>query len=312
MREFASEHIKNLKSSLLKLKATGETGFEGLIGVALREITSAPFRLACSGFQRGIDGKAAFDEDSICFEGKLYKDSVPKTEVITKIADLTRNGINADLVWVLGATSQVPSQLADDVRADGKRSGVSVLILDWSETDIPPLPVALAIGGERVAKFLRTHLEPEYADGAIIALETIRRHNDFPSLEQRIRTSLDAPAMGSVFARKANIKWLTTAISDKARARDELGQPLAEAYKNAGRNHEGMTVIKKAFDHVMHTNEHWHDVELYRMKGDLLLGQSSDNQTKAETYFHQAFSIARQQQAKSWELRAAISLAHLW
>jgi predicted ATPase len=52
--------------------------------------------------------------------------------------------------------------------------------------------------------------------------------------------------------------------------------------------------------------------ELYRLKGELLLQQSSDNQAEAETCFHHALDIARNQQAKSWELRAATSLARLW
>ncbi len=44
----------------------------------------------------------------------------------------------------------------------------------------------------------------------------------------------------------------------------------------------------------------------------MLLSQSSDNQPEAETCFHQALTVARRQQAKSWELRAATSLARLW
>jgi predicted ATPase len=52
--------------------------------------------------------------------------------------------------------------------------------------------------------------------------------------------------------------------------------------------------------------------ELHRLKGDLLLLQSTDNQPEAETSFQQALNIARQQQAKALELRAAISLCRLW
>ena len=51
---------------------------------------------------------------------------------------------------------------------------------------------------------------------------------------------------------------------------------------------------------------------MYRLKGVLLLQQSSDNQADAETCFHHALDIARIHQAKSFELRAATSLARLW
>lgn len=53
-------------------------------------------------------------------------------------------------------------------------------------------------------------------------------------------------------------------------------------------------------------------LRMYRLRGKLLLQQSSDNQTEAESCFHQAITIAQNQQAKSLELRAAISLAKLW
>ena len=60
------------------------------------------------------------------------------------------------------------------------------------------------------------------------------------------------------------------------------------------------------------TGERWYESELYRLKGELLLQQSSDNQAEAESCFAQAIAIARSQQAKSFELRAATSLVRLW
>jgi len=60
------------------------------------------------------------------------------------------------------------------------------------------------------------------------------------------------------------------------------------------------------------TGGRWYAPELYRLKGALLLQQSSDNDTEAETCFHHAMAIAQNQQAKSFELRAATNLARLW
>ena len=60
------------------------------------------------------------------------------------------------------------------------------------------------------------------------------------------------------------------------------------------------------------TGERWYEPELYRLKGALLLQQHSNNQAEAEDCFHQAINIAQSQQAKSFELRAATSLARLW
>jgi predicted ATPase len=57
---------------------------------------------------------------------------------------------------------------------------------------------------------------------------------------------------------------------------------------------------------------HIYDAELSRLKGTLLLKQVVPDASQAEACFHLALDIARQQQAKSWELRAASSLARLW
>jgi predicted ATPase len=71
-------------------------------------------------------------------------------------------------------------------------------------------------------------------------------------------------------------------------------------------------VLAEALTHVNTTGERWYEPELYRLKGALLLQQTSDNATVAETCFHHALEIARNQQARSLELRAATSLARLW
>jgi predicted ATPase len=60
------------------------------------------------------------------------------------------------------------------------------------------------------------------------------------------------------------------------------------------------------------TTENWCTSELHRMAGDIALMSPSPDAKKAEECFTRALSVARQQQAKSLELRAAISLARLW
>ena len=52
--------------------------------------------------------------------------------------------------------------------------------------------------------------------------------------------------------------------------------------------------------------------EAYRLQGEFLIRQTTPDAAQAETCFQQALAIARRQQAKSWELRAATSLARLW
>jgi predicted ATPase len=87
---------------------------------------------------------------------------------------------------------------------------------------------------------------------------------------------------------------------------------LAEVHGTLGEPEAGLEVLKEALTLVDKTGERWYAPELYRLKGELLLQQSSDHSTEAEVCFHHAISIAQNQSAKSWELRAATSLARLW
>jgi len=87
---------------------------------------------------------------------------------------------------------------------------------------------------------------------------------------------------------------------------------LAEAHGTMGQPEAGITVLTEALTLADTTGARWYAPELYRLKGVLLLQQSPDNQAEAETCFHHALDIARSQQAKSLELRAASSMARLW
>jgi len=87
---------------------------------------------------------------------------------------------------------------------------------------------------------------------------------------------------------------------------------LAEAHGTRGQPEGGLTMLTEALTLIDKTGERWYEPELYRLKGELVLQQSLDHQAEAETSFHHAIAIARSQQAKSLELRAATSLARLW
>ncbi|HLB78720.1 MAG TPA: hypothetical protein VJO72_16945, partial [Candidatus Dormibacteraeota bacterium] len=87
---------------------------------------------------------------------------------------------------------------------------------------------------------------------------------------------------------------------------------LAEAYGRAGQAEAGLAMLAEALEAVDKYGERFYEAELHRLKGELLLQQSAEFQGEAEACFHQALDVARRQQAKSLELRAAMSLARLW
>jgi adenylate cyclase len=86
----------------------------------------------------------------------------------------------------------------------------------------------------------------------------------------------------------------------------------AETYARAERIDDGLASVAEALALAEDTEQHCWQAELNRIKGGLLLAASSKNPGEAESCFSQALDIARHQQAKSWELRAAVSLGRLW
>jgi predicted ATPase len=87
---------------------------------------------------------------------------------------------------------------------------------------------------------------------------------------------------------------------------------LGEAHGKAGQSEEGLALLDEAQGVVATTGERAYEAEVHRVKGELLLARSPSDQAEAETCFHEALEVARRQSAKSWELRAATSLARLW
>jgi class 3 adenylate cyclase/predicted ATPase len=87
---------------------------------------------------------------------------------------------------------------------------------------------------------------------------------------------------------------------------------LASVYGKVGQPEEGLRVLTEAQTAAQATGERFWEAELSRLEGELLLAPSAENHAAVEACFQQALAVARRQQAKSLELRAAMSLAHLW
>ena len=90
-------------------------------------------------------------------------------------------------------------------------------------------------------------------------------------------------------------------LSFLTRAHAELSQ-IEEAWRCVG---DAMTAMES-------TKETWWQPEINRVAGEIALIPPQPDAMKAQSHFERALSVARQQQAKSWELRAAMSLARLW
>ena len=87
---------------------------------------------------------------------------------------------------------------------------------------------------------------------------------------------------------------------------------LAAAHAELGQLDEASRCINDAIAAVETTKERWFEAEVHRTAGEIALKSPEPDAAKAEAYFKRALAIAREQQAKSWELRAAMSMARLW
>jgi predicted ATPase len=86
----------------------------------------------------------------------------------------------------------------------------------------------------------------------------------------------------------------------------------AEAAAAAGHSKDGRRLLTEAQDVMVRTDKRFYEIELSRLTGVLYLAHSPAAQVEAEAYMRHALEVARQQEAKSLELRAAMSLSRLW
>ncbi|WP_417272201.1 hypothetical protein [Celeribacter halophilus] len=227
------EHLETIKIGLLSLKAAGADGFEGLLRIALTSLTGIPFRLAASGLQGGMDGDAAMPSDPVCFEAKRYSGDIHRNEVITKIADLSRKTSAADRLWILGATTEISTQLASAIEEDGDKNAISTLVLDWTAAPLPLLAIAVVAADSAAIDFIvdnyheKTKQKKLSKEDLNAAFSSISGHPEFESLLQRLKSNLNVSKLSFKRAVDQNAAWREQTFGSTRHARERLGQGLA-------------------------------------------------------------------------------------
>jgi predicted ATPase len=87
---------------------------------------------------------------------------------------------------------------------------------------------------------------------------------------------------------------------------------LALAYAELGQLDDARRCVEDVMDKVERSKAKWCEAEVHRIAGEIVLKSLAPDTEKAEKHFDRALAVARQQRAKSWELRAAMSMARLW
>jgi predicted ATPase len=87
---------------------------------------------------------------------------------------------------------------------------------------------------------------------------------------------------------------------------------LAESYAEVGKFDDARRCIGEALTATYTTKEKWFEAEVNRVAGEIVRRSPQCDAAEVEAYFERALAVACEQQAKSWELRAAMSMARLW
>jgi tetratricopeptide (TPR) repeat protein len=113
------------------------------------------------------------------------------------------------------------------------------------------------------------------------------------------------------------VTMLTSGLTTLRSTGSTMGSPsnlsdLTRAYAALGQFDDARRCIGEAMTVVETTKERWWEADIHRVAGEIALKSPEPDAAKAEAYFNRALAVARQQQAKSWELRAAMRMARLW
>ena len=213
--------------------------------------------------------------------------------------DVCCRGVGAMALWLLGYPDQaLRQQHAADALAH--------------EVAHPP-SLAFARMLAAIAHQLRreTHAAHEQAE-ALIALATEQGFALFRAIGGILRGATRT-ALGPREEQIGQIRQGLAAVRETGSA---LWEPyflalLADVYAQAGQVEAGLATLDEALAAAQATGERWAEAELYRLRGSLLLQQTGTPQAEAETWLRRALDVARRQEAKSLELRAAMSLSRL-
>jgi predicted ATPase len=145
--------------------------------------------------------------------------------------------------------------------------------------------------------------------------------DEFITLADEKGKALAAVLRGRLFALTGKaaeaVQAITSGSTSLRSTGASLNEPwnlwyLAMAYAELGQADDARRSIDDAIDKVERSKEKWCVAEVHRIAGEIALKSLAPDTEQAEKYFDRALILARQQQARSWELRAAMSMARLW
>ena len=244
-----------------------------------------------------VDGKEHYDRALAIYDPAEHRPLTTRSGRDIRVALLaSRSGC----MWLLGypAASRSDAERAlKNARETGQATTLLVALFRASYSHI-------LCGNYAAANALIDEL---------IALADERGAPYWKAIGTEVRGSLFALTGKASDAVRAIASGITSLRSTKATLYEPYNLSyLAMAYAELGQLDDARRCIDDAIDKVEISKEKWCEAEAHRIAGEVELKSPKPDAAKAQAYFERALAVARAQQAKSWELRAAMSMARLW
>jgi predicted ATPase len=245
-----------------------------------------------------VEAKAHFDEGLALYNAAEHRPLATRFWIDSRIMILCYRSLAA---WVLGYPAAAISdsdQAVSDARDIGQAGSLMYALLLASL-------IHTCCGGNYATATALVNEVTAWADekGSLIykAIGTLIQAELF-ALNDNATAAFQSNIYGlNALRQTKQTLFLPWYLSGLARTHAKLGQ-FDDAWRCIG---EAMTAAET-------TKEKWYEAEIHRSAGEIALLSPERLAAKAEAYFERALEVAQSQQAKKWELRAAISMARLW
>jgi class 3 adenylate cyclase/predicted ATPase len=242
-------------------------------------------------------GRGHLDQTIAPYDPAEHRPLATRFNVDSRVAALSYRSV---ALWVLGYP-EAALRDADGALKKARAIGQAATLM--FALDHAPVPYTLC--GNYTAAAAQTHELVALAEkkgSPVWKAGGIMNQGSVLALTGRASAAIDMLISGIAAWRATGATlWIPLFLPRLTSAHAELGQ-FEEAWRCIG---EAMTAVET-------TKEKWCEAEVHRVAGEIALKSPEPDATQAQACFERALSVARAQQAKSWELRAATSLARLW
>jgi class 3 adenylate cyclase/predicted ATPase len=242
-------------------------------------------------------GRGHLDQTIAPYDPAEHRPLATRFNVDSRVAALSYRSV---ALWVLGYPEAALRDADDALRKARAIGQAATLMLALAHAPIPYTLCGNYAAAAAQAQELAA-LAEEKGSPVWKALGVMNQGSVL-ALAGRAADAIDRLISGiAAYRTTGSTLWLPLYLPRLSRAHAEFGQ-FEEAWRCVG---EAMTGVET-------TKENWCEAEVHRVAGEIALKSPEPDAAKAQAYFERALAVARAQQAKSWELRAAMSMARLW